>query len=391
MADGRIKIAIEVDGKQANIAADSLDDLGSSAKNAGKWSEEVANGLKETGNESPKADKGIKKLVTSLGLVAIGAAAFKVLAASMDDAIARFDTLNKFPKVLQSLGVSAEDSKKSMNKLSDGIDGLPTKLDDIASNAQRMYTSFGDMDKATDSALALNNALLGSGSSAGDAQRGTEQYLKVLQTGKMELDTWNTLSETMDVALVKVADSFGYTGRSAKQDLYKALQDGSITIDQFNDKLIELGTGTGELAELAKTNSLGMATSLENLKGAFSRGMAGILESLNTLSKDATGKEIAQNIDSLKVVINAAFKAMGNAIKIVTPLVKVFVLAVRGAISVVKALSPAIAGLVAAYTALTIINKVRTSMAKANKMFKAAKASKTGLTFVTKAHTVALA
>jgi len=58
-----------------------------------------------------------------------------------------------------------------MTRLSDGIDGLPTKLDDIASTAQRMYTSFGDMDKATDSALALNNALLGSGSSAADAKR----------------------------------------------------------------------------------------------------------------------------------------------------------------------------------------------------------------------------
>ena len=82
----------------------------------------------------------------------------------MDTAIKRFDTLNQFPKVLQALGVSAEDSERAMAKLSDGIDGLPTKLDEIASTAQRMYTSFNDMDKATDTALALNNALLGSGS-----------------------------------------------------------------------------------------------------------------------------------------------------------------------------------------------------------------------------------
>src|SRR5690625_1332581 len=59
----------------------------------------------------------------------------------MDAAISRFDTLNKFPKVLQALGVSAEDSERAIQRLSDGIDGLPTKLDEIASTAQRMYTS----------------------------------------------------------------------------------------------------------------------------------------------------------------------------------------------------------------------------------------------------------
>src|SRR5690625_1969373 len=68
----------------------------------------------------------------------------------MDDAIKRFDTLNKLPKVLQALGVSAEDSERATRKLADGIDGLPTKLDEIASTAQRMYTSFDDMDKASD-------------------------------------------------------------------------------------------------------------------------------------------------------------------------------------------------------------------------------------------------
>src|SRR5699024_11469781 len=102
------------------------------------------------------------------------------------DAITRFDTLNQFPKVLEALGVSAEDAEKSVDNLSEGIDGLPTKLDDIASTAQRMYTSFGDMDKATDSALALNNAVRGSGSTAEQASRGTEMHIKMVQTGKVD-------------------------------------------------------------------------------------------------------------------------------------------------------------------------------------------------------------
>ena len=114
-----------------------------------------------------------KDFAVSLGLVKVASVAFTVLRKSLDSAISRFDTLNQFPKVLQALGVSAEDAEKAMTDLSDGIDGLPTRLDDIASTAQRMYTSFNDMGKATDSAIALNNALLGSGASADQAKRGT--------------------------------------------------------------------------------------------------------------------------------------------------------------------------------------------------------------------------
>ena len=380
MADGRIKIAIEVDGKQVDVAANSLDGLGSAAKNAGKWSKDVADGIKDVGEKSNKTDTGIKKMVTSLGLVAIASSAFKVLSASMDDAIKRFDTLNKFPKVLQSLGVSAEDSERSIKTLSDGIDGLPTKLDDIASNAQRMYISFKDMDKATDSALALNNAFLASGASGADAASGTEQYIQALQKGKPDMMEWRNMQQNMSIALERVAEQYGIT----TNELGAALRSGEISMDSFNDKIIELGTGTGELAELARVNSLGLATSFENLKGSFSRGIANILESLNTLSKDATGKEVAEHIDSLKVVINAAFKAMGNAIENATPYVKGFMSAVEALIPVVSVLTPTILAMVAAYKAYNIIEK-------SNAILKVAQASKMGLTVVTKAHTVAMA
>src|SRR5699024_8043627 len=119
MSDGVIRIKIDVDGKELELTNKDLDNVEKS---------------------SHKAGAGVKKFATSLGLVAIGAMAFKILKDSMDDAINRFDTLNKFPKVLQALGVSAEDSERAMSKLSDGIDGLPTKLNDIAQTAQRMYT-----------------------------------------------------------------------------------------------------------------------------------------------------------------------------------------------------------------------------------------------------------
>lgn len=388
--DGMSDSSVEA-SKGVKGAADSLDGMSDSASGAASAAKKAGDETKGVGDEAEKASNNTKKFAVSLGLIAIASAAFVTLKSSMDDAITRFDTLATFPKVLQELGVSAEESERAMSNLSDGIDGLPTKLNDIAANAQRMYSSFNDMDKATDAALALNNALLGSGSSAVEAQRGTDQYIKALQTGKMDMNTWNTLSETMDIGLIKIAEGFGFAGKSAKNDLYNALQDTSISMDDFTDKLIEVGTGTGIMAQLAKENSIGIATSLGNLQNAAARGIADIIDSFNKLSQTVTGKDIAQNIDGLKAVVNASFKAIGWVIEGTTPVIIFFADGVKATIPIVNALTPAIIGLMAAYAAYTVIGKVTGIIQASNAVLTAAQASQSALTLAVTASTAAQA
>lgn len=384
IADSSTQAASSVRG-----VGDSLDQVGDKASKTsdqlGKTSEET----EKVGKQAPKASIGLKDLAVSLGLVAVASAAFNTLKSSMDSAIARFDTLNSFPKVLQALGVSAEDSEAAMSKLSDGIDGLPTTLNDIAASAQRMYTSFNDMDMAADTAIALNNAMLGSGSNAEQASRGVDQYTKALQTGKIQMDTWNTLSETMDVGLIKIAEGFGYAGKSAKDDLYQALQNGTVTLDEFNAKLIEVGTGTGVMAELAKENSLGIATSLGNLKNAAARGIANIIESFDKLSQEVTGKDIAQNIDSLKAVVNASFKTMGAAVEGTAPVFVAFGSTVKTVLPVVNALTPAIVGLMVAYGTYAVISKAAGVINASNAILAVATASNKALMIATMASATA--
>src|SRR5690625_5105216 len=337
-------------------ASSSLDGLTDSASEAASSARQASDETEGMGDQSDRASISIGEFAASIGLVAIAATAFTVLKDAMDDAISRFDTLNTFPKVMDAMGVSAEESEQAMSNLSDGIEGLPTTLDDITGSAQEMYTSFEDMDQATDTALALNNALLGSGASAAQAKRGTQQYTKALQTDQMYLSTWNTLSETMGVGLIKIAEGFGFAGKSAKNDLYQALQDGTITMDQFNDQLIEVGTGTGIMADLAKENSLGIATSLTNLKNTASRGMSDVCSSDLRFSKALTSKDIAENIDSIKHVVNASFQAIGSVIESTIPFVEAFGSAVKLVMPVVEALTPALLGMAAAYAMHTVIS-----------------------------------
>ena len=72
----------------------------------------------------------------------------------------------------------------------------------------------------------------------------------------------------MPYALSETAKAFGFTGRSATNDFYKALQEGDITMDQFNNKLIELSEKQGGFAEQAKTATEGIGTSFQNMKTA---------------------------------------------------------------------------------------------------------------------------
>lgn len=301
MSDGTVSIAVNVNGKDVTGLNRELDQL------EGK---------------STKANRSIRDMAVAVGAVKLAGAAFNVLKNSVGDAVSRFDTMQKFPKVMKALGFSAQDSDKSIKKLSNGIEGLPTKLDDVVANTQQMTAITGDLGRSTNTVLALNNAFLASGASTEDANRGMQQFNQMLSTGTVDLESWKTLQETMPLALQKTAEAMGFTGKSAQRDLYQALKDGTVTFDQFQDKLIELGTGTGDLAKLAKENSLGIATSFGNLRNAVSKNLANILTKFDELVQKLSGKTIAQHIDSLKGGINSAGASIVKSMDKIIPLIQ---------------------------------------------------------------------
>ena len=264
----------------------------------------------QTTSATTSATGSVKNLATSLGLVAVASKAFSVVKDSIGGAIDRFDTLNKYPVVMDALGYSARDVAKSSKLMQKGIDGLPTSLQDITSVAQQLAPLTGSATKASKSALALNNAFLASGASVADTSRGLQQYTQMLSTGKVDMMSYRTLMETMPIALRKVANAFGFTGKSAEQDLYNALQSGQISVDQLNDKFIELNKGQNGFAQLAKKNSAGIATSFANLKASVVKNLGNMLTAINNGFSKAGFGSIAQVLDNMKVGINGAFTAI---------------------------------------------------------------------------------
>lgn len=346
MADGKIVIDVIMDD--------------------GSIKQGVAN-IEGIGKAGEKAGMSLKNMVGAGLLIKGVSAAMGVLKSSVGSAVERFDTLQKFPKVMESLGFNTEKSAKASKKLSDGIDGLPTTLQEVVANTQRMTAITGDLDKSTDATIAMNNAFLASGASTDQAARGMDQYMKMVSTGKVELDGWTTLQETMPLALQKTAEAMGFVGKTAQNDLYSALKNGTVTFDQFQDKMIELGTGTGQLADLAKKNSLGIGTSFKNLQSAITKGMANILTKFDEIVQKLTGKNIAQNFDSLKGIINATFSFIVDSMDKVLPLLQTFSTAFQVLGNFMQPLVPIIAGLTAAFvTYQTVMSVAKGAMVAFN-------------------------
>ena len=267
-------------------------------------------------NSGAQKSQGMFKSMFGAGIALKGVSmGINTIKSSMDGAISRFDTLNSYPRMLENIGFSSEQASNSTTKLSEGIDGLPTSLDSVVSTTQRMVSINKDLDKSTDAALALNNAFLASGASSDQAARGTEQYLKMMSTGKVGMDSWTTLQETMSLSLGMVAESMGFVGDAAQNELLEALQDGTVAFDDFQDAMIRFGTGSGQGAQLAKINSESIATSITNLKNTAVRGTTEMIKAFDTSLEKFTGKNIAKHLDSMKVAVNATFKFMASKIE----------------------------------------------------------------------------
>lgn len=224
----------------------------------------------------------VKSIVAGVGVTKALGAAMNTVTTSLDGAITRFDTLHSYPKVMNSLGLSTDAAKASVSKLNASVQGLPTSLSDIVKSAQSLTSVTGNMGKATDTAIALNHALLASSASTADVSRAQQQYSQMLAVGKPDMQSWRTLQETMAPALTKTAKKLGIVSGNTTE-LYNAMKNGQITFDQFNAALIECDTEAGGFAETALSASKTIRTGFTNIKSAVENVEMRIISAFNNI------------------------------------------------------------------------------------------------------------
>lgn len=215
-----------------------------------------------------------------------------VISKNMGGAIARADLINNFPKVMANIGYSADDARKQVDRISEALDGLPTSTDALVSTAKGLAPLTGDLSKATDVALALNNALLAGGASSTLAENAMEQYRQMLSNGTVDMMGWRSMTMAMPGQMDALAKSLlGATANTS--DLYDAMKSGDVSFEDFNAKLLELNEsgadGMASFAEQAKTASGGIGTAFTNVGNRIKKAISSVLEAIGV---DAIAKKI---------------------------------------------------------------------------------------------------
>ena len=233
-----------------------------------------------------QVEKGWSKTGATIANLASTAVtkACNVISEQLSSAISRVDTINNFPKVMSAIGYSTDEAQASVDSLSEHLDGLPTTLDDAVANVQILAASMGNLNEgtvnATTVAEAFNDAMLAGGQGTAAASSAFTQYSQMLAVGKVDQMSWNNLVRTAPAQMDTLAKSL--LGATAGQgELYEAMQEGTVTFDQFNEALVRLDTeGTDSIASFydqAVEATGGLQTQLDLVQTSLTKTIAAFI------------------------------------------------------------------------------------------------------------------
>ena len=245
------------------------------------------------------------------GLVAAGISkAIGAITSTLGDAVSRVDTLNNFPRVMGNLGISAEDAQKSIDYMSQKLVGLPTTLDTAASAVQRLTAANGNVKASTEMFLAMNNAIIAGGAPAQVQASAIEQLSQAYAKGKPDMMEWRNMMTAMPAQLKQVAQYMGY---ASSNQLGEALRSGTVSMNDFMKAMIELNQkgadGIKPFSEQALGAAGGIETAITNMKTAFTRGLADIMNAIGQ-------SNIAGFFQMITNAINAAIPYVVGFVKV---------------------------------------------------------------------------
>ena len=263
----------------------------------------------ETAGSSSGSKFGDAWTIAAGNLIAKGVAKIaSVIESNLGNAIQRVDTINNFPKMMSNMGISADASQASIDKLSEKLQGLPTSLNAGVSAVARFTSKNSDVQKSTDLFLALNNAILAGGAPLDLQTTALEQLSQAYAKGKPDMMEWRSAMSAMPAQLNQVAKAMGL-GDNAAQALGEGLRDGSISMDDFMAQIVKLNTegvdGFQNFEEQARNSTGGIQTALANVQNRIAAMIGKIINRLGAEDISAAINAFSSSLSSIAdVVIN---------------------------------------------------------------------------------------
>lgn len=307
-------------------------------------------GINDVTSKTKSAGSSIKSIIAGLGITQIINKAFNLITSNIDNAVKRLDTLNNFPKVMRNLGIGADESTEAIKQLSDNLQGLPTTLNDGALAVQRFTSKNGNVKKSVELFTAVNNAILAGGASAESQATALEQLAQAYSRGKPDMAEWRSIQVAMPAQLKQVAQAMGYINTD---QLGEELRSGKVSMDDFMDAIMKLNKeGTGEFLsfeEQAKNSVGGIGTSLQNMKTAVIRGVATLVQSIDTSLKNAGFGGISDIITKIGQSIEGALKKVAEFIEKIDW---------KEVVETIKSIIPVLSAVVTGFLAMQVIESV---------------------------------
>lgn len=227
----------------------------------------------------------------------------------VSESIKASDAMDKFRSTMKFAGLDNSAIEKSAAAVKKYADDTEYDLDVVANTtAQLAANGIKDYDGLTQAAGNLN-AVAG-----GNADTFKSVAMVMTQTasaGKLTGENWRQLSDAIPGASGKIQEALkkngAYTG-----DFRKALEQGKISADEFNQAIMDLG-----MTDVAKE----AATSTKTIEGAIGNMKAGIvtsiMEIIDAIGKDritgaitALGTFITNGLGLLKIIIPPVISAL---------------------------------------------------------------------------------
>lgn len=210
--------------------------------------------------------------------------AVSVITSNIDYATKRLDTLNRFPIVLQNLGISADEASKAIQTLAEYTLGLPTTLNDAAEKVQYFTSATGNVGQSIKIFEALNDAIVSGAQTADVQSTALYQWSQAIVRGSFDIEReFNAMVVANAKAVNEISEKLLGTGKDFN-DLWEALKKGTVSVNDLCNAMVYLDqNGVGGLeswSQRARNSVSGIDTAITRFKTNIGKAVAVVAEEI---------------------------------------------------------------------------------------------------------------
>jgi tape measure domain-containing protein len=312
----------------------AIKDLESATDNAADSMDDLSDSMDDTSDKSKKLDGGFTVLKGAMADLVSQGINFVMdgLHDLVGEAVDAADTMYKFEQTMGFAGYDNAAIKKASADVKDYADKTVYDLDTIANTtAQLAANGIKDYTGLTQ-ALGNLNAVAG-----GNADTFNSVSIALTQTagaGKLTTENWNQLANAIPGASGKLQEALkeagAYTG-----DFREAMAKGQITADEFNAAIMKLGN---------EPVAVEAAASVATFEGAIGNMQATVISGLQEIISEIGMENITEFLSNTTDLIGDVIKGATDAVRWVK--------------SNLPAVLTLVTGLMTAFTAQVVANKV---------------------------------